>query len=123
MSAYATTLKALKADFPFDEWKEMGDAGMEQYTEENCAKARTIFDTLIADLIALGEDADDDAKIDAFQTAVESLNALNEEVDDMIETDEREQLCELINRITEAVGIDPEDYGGGEGLASEWREW
>jgi hypothetical protein len=38
-------------------------------------------------------------------------------------TIEREDLCELTNTITEACGLNPDDYGSGEGLASEWRDW
>jgi hypothetical protein len=41
----------------------------------------------------------------------------------LIETDEREQLCELCNVVATAAGLDPKKYGGGEGPASEWRDW
>jgi hypothetical protein len=41
----------------------------------------------------------------------------------MIETGEREELCELFNLMAVDCGIDPGKYGGGEGLASEWRDW
>ena len=41
----------------------------------------------------------------------------------MIETGEREELCELFNSIAADCGIDPGQYGHGEGLASEWRDW
>jgi hypothetical protein len=41
----------------------------------------------------------------------------------LIETGEREQLSELCNGIARAAGLDPTKYGGGEGPASEWRDW
>lgn len=57
-----------------------------------------------------------------FRVAIERTNELDAETE-MIETGEREDLCELTNRISVAAGLDPEDYGDGEGLASEWRDW
>jgi hypothetical protein len=41
----------------------------------------------------------------------------------LIETGEREDLCELIDQITIAAGMDPKNYGDGEGIADEWRNW
>jgi hypothetical protein len=71
----------------------------------------------------VGEQAPEKEKIAAFRQAVEALNALNENDESLIETGEREDLCELCSVIATAAGIDPKEYGDGEGPASEWREW
>ncbi|MBC6991159.1 hypothetical protein [Hymenobacter sp. BT491] len=120
MSPYADKLNATKQEYPFAGWREYYDDGLEQYTEENCAEVEAIFNTLITDLIALGENATEAKKIAAFQKAIEATNELDEE---LIETGEREEICELTNSMTVACGLNPADYGDGEGLASEWREW
>ncbi len=118
---FAADLQAAKRSYPFDRWQKGLEHGLEQYTQENCDKVRTIFNTLIADLIALGKDAPESQKISKFETAVLALNDLNDELDGgFIETGEREELC---NVICEAAGIDPAKYGDGEGPASEWRDW
>ena len=96
---------------------------MPQYTSENCDRAQQVLDTLINELTALGEAAEEKQKVALFEKAVIELNALNEEIDDLIETGEREELCDLFNQITIAAGLDPEKYGDGEGIATEWREW
>jgi hypothetical protein len=125
MNNYAEKLNATKEKYPFAKWRRsFAEYGLEQYTEENCNDAKAIFDTLIADLVALGEQASEEQKVALFQTAIEDLNALNEEVgEDLIETGEREELCELTDTIGRACGLNPQKYGDGEGLASEWREW
>jgi hypothetical protein len=121
---YANDLEATKQAYPFDKWSESFEQGLEQYTQENCNKARTIFDILIAELISIGLDATESQKIQKFETAVMALNDLNDELDGcLIETGEREDLCELCNTICKAAGIEPTKYGDGEGPASEWREW
>ncbi|HEX8349559.1 MAG TPA: hypothetical protein VF598_06345 [Hymenobacter sp.] len=120
MSTYAEKLNATKESYPFATWRESYKDGLEQYTEENCDAAKGIFDELIAELITLGEQAPKEQKIALFQKAIEATNELEESV---IETGEREELCELTNNITVACGLIPKDYGEGEGLASEWREW
>lgn len=121
---YTETLEATKSKYPFDRWEESREHGLEQYTTENCDKARGIFDELIANLVSLGSEADESDKIAAFETAVMALNDLNEELDEcFIETGEREDLCELCNVIAEAARIDYTKYGEGEGPASEWRDW
>ena len=113
----------LKAKYPFKQWEEKGDHGLEQYTPENCAKFTAIFDQLLDDLRKLGPDAAEPEKLEAFKKAVFALNELNEEDCSLIETGEREELCELCNVVAVAAGIDPDKYGGGEGPASEWRDW
>lgn len=120
MSSYAGKLNATKESYPFANWRAFYHDGLEQYTQENCDAARQIFDTLIADLIAAGAQAPEAQKVALFQKAIEATNELPK---DLIETGEREQLCELTNTITLACGLRPEQYGDGEGLASEWREW
>ncbi|WBA40813.1 hypothetical protein [Hymenobacter canadensis] len=120
MPTYAENLNATKHAYTFAAWRASYHNGLEQYTPENCDAAQRIFDTLIADLIACGEQASEKQKVALFQQAIEATNELPE---DMIETGEREQLCELTNTITLACGLQPEKYGDGEGLASEWREW
>jgi hypothetical protein len=120
MSVYAEKLNATKETYPFAKWCTAFDYELEQYTAENVGAVQAIFDMLISDLIILGEHAPQEQKIASFQKAIEATNELEE---DLIETGEREDLCELTNRITVACGLDPAAYGGGEGLASEWREW
>lgn len=123
-------LEATKASYPFNNWRKMfhpkyedGIDGMEQYTPENCDKAERILDELISSLINAGETLPEKDKVLLFKTAVESLNSLEEEVHGLIETGEREELCALFDEIATAAGLNPADYGDGEGIASEWREW
>ncbi len=117
-------LEQSKESYPFNKWRKGFDFGMVQYTDENCTKAKTIFDELIVALISLGGGALEKDKVNKFEIAVVALNNLNEECDDcLIETGEREELCELVNKISIAAGIEPGKYGCGEGLASEWRDW
>jgi hypothetical protein len=131
--SYSEEILKHKAEYPFDKWRtyfygdeddEEEDSGMEQYTPENCDKAQQIMDDLLSGLIQLGEKAPQSAKVELFRTAVESLNELNDETDgSIIETGEREELCELFDNISLSAGLNPKDYGGGEGIASEWRDW
>jgi hypothetical protein len=121
---YEEKLFQTKGSYPFERWRESFEFGLEQYTKENCDAMRKIFDDLITDLIAKGEMASEEEKIESFRIAIEATNELNEECDEeLIETGEREDLCELTDVITIAAGLDPKKYGEGEGLASEWREW
>ena len=119
-SPYSNTLESVKNDYPFHRWQQ---SGLEQYTPKACAAFQTVFDKLISKLAALGSDASEQEKIALFKEAIEATNMLNEEDESLIETGEREDLCELTNRIATAAGIDPKKYGGGEGPASEWRDW
>ncbi|PJJ53254.1 hypothetical protein [Hymenobacter chitinivorans] len=120
MSTYADQLHAVKARYPFPRWGKNYDRGMLRYSPANCAAMQDAFDTLITDLIALGEHAPEAQKVAAFKTAIEATNVRNQ---GMIETGEREDLCDLTYHISVAAGLDPSKYGNGEGLASEWREW
>ena len=119
MSDYNNRLLTTKQRYPFVRWAANG---IEDYTEESCAPYTTVFDILIEKLEALGEQASEEVKLEAFREAVESLNELNDE-DGLIETGEREDLCDLCYIIAVAAGLDPTKYGGGEGPASEWRDW
>ena len=121
--AYKEQLEATKKYYPFNNWRESYNDGLKQYTEENCIKAQVIFDTLIQQLIALGQEANEHDKVKLFKTAVLSLNELNDEIEALIETGERESLCELIDQITIAAGMNPKNYADGEGIADEWRDW
>jgi hypothetical protein len=120
MDSYEEQLDAVRAHYPFTRWRE---SGLEQYTEDACSSFAAIFDKLIAKLATLGADASEVAKLSLFQEAIEATNALNEQDESLIETGEREDLCELTNRVAVAANLEPEKYGDGEGLASEWRDW
>jgi hypothetical protein len=119
MSEYTNQLFITKKRYPFTRWIENT---IEDYNATSCSPYINAFDTLIDNLVALGEQASTKSKLEAFQKAVETLNALNEE-DGLIETGEREDLCDLCWVIAIAAGLDPTKYGGGEGPASEWRDW
>jgi len=124
MDSYKNRLEETKTHYPFAEWRKNGEEfGMEQYTEEACAKFVAIFDQLIEQLVALGRDGGEPEKLTAFQKAIEATNYANDEDPSLIETGEREELCELCNLIASAAGLDPSKYGDGEGPASEWRDW
>jgi len=110
-----------KLFFPFENWRKNLKYGLTQYTK-NCEAAKKIMDDLIMNLIKIGEDAPKKDKEDLFQIAIESLNELNDSTE-IIETGEREELCELFNKISLSANLNPEDYGEGEGIASEWRDW
>jgi len=120
MNDFADSLNATKASYPFGRWAE---SGLDQYTSEACGQFAHIFDLLIDELNQLGSTASEVSKLAAFEKAVVALNALNETDESLIETGEREDLCMLVNTIAVAAGIEPTKYGGGEGPASEWREW
>ncbi|WP_316832917.1 hypothetical protein [Pedobacter aquatilis] len=120
---YTKKLENTKTYYPFAKWREAYNDGLKQYTQENCDKAQHIFDELISELSAKGQEATKAEKEKLFGKAVLSLNKLSEEIDDLIETMEREDLCELIDQITIAAGLNPKDYADGEGIADEWREW
>ncbi len=122
--SYPERLTKTKALYPFTKWRQnFTDYGMEQYTEENCNTAKSIFDNLIEKLIKLGENGEKKDKEKCFEVAVKALNNLNEKDEGIIETGEREDLCELIDQITIASGLNPKDYAEGEGIADLWREW
>jgi hypothetical protein len=120
---YQNKLFATKEFYPFERWRNNYNAGLEQYTKENCNKTKKVFDDLLTHLVEIGEGASEAQKIELYKIAILKTNQLNDEIDGLIETEEREELCELTNKISIASGIEPKNYGAGEGLASEWREW
>ena len=121
---YQKKLNATKKYYPFESWLEAFNNGLDQYTPANCSKASDIFDELISGLVEIGKNAPEKEKVELFKKAVLALNDLNMRTGHrLIETGEAEQLWELINQISIASGIDPTKYGGGEGLASKWRDW
>jgi hypothetical protein len=120
---YQNRLLETKKYYPFDNWRKGFDGGLTQYTEENCTKMKRVFDDLINDLVEAGENISDNAKVELFKKAILKTNQLNDQIEGLIETGEREDLCELTDKIAIACGLNPEKYGDGEGLATEWREW
>lgn len=119
---YKEKLNLTKKSYPFKRWRKSYEYGLDQYTQENCDAMKKIFDDLINDLIEKGENASEKEKIESFRIAIEATNELEEKTY-MVETGEREDLCKLTNVISIAVGLQPQNYGDGEGLASEWRDW
>jgi hypothetical protein len=124
MTSWSENLLATKSLYPFAAWHENLFPDMPQYSLQNCTAAQQVVDLLITKLIALGEHASDAQKLACFETAVLALNELNDQTDGaLIETGEREQLCKLIDSVGLTVGLDPQQYGDGDGIASEWRDW
>ena len=122
--SYAERLEAAKQGYPFAAWRDKAlQHGLDQYTDENCDKAKALLDALLAGLVALGEDAPEAEKVARFKTAVLGLNDLNATDDTLIETGEREELCQLFDAIAATSGIMSSKYGAGDGIASEWRDW
>lgn len=108
----------------FNGWRYYLKHLLDKYREENCNKVQAIFNSLISNLISLGEGAEEAQKVEKFKIAVLSLNELNDATDgSLIETGEREDLCELFDQIAKAAGIESSKYGAGEGIASQWRDW
>ena len=121
---YSEKLNKTKEFYPFKNWREnFLEYEMEQYTEENCNAAKQIFDSLISELIKIGENGNEKTKVEYFEKSIKSLNELNNNNEGLIETGEREDLCELIDQITIASGLNPQDYADGDGIADLWREW
>ncbi len=83
----------------------------------------SVFDHLIYELAAIGEDASEARKIVHFQEAVTSLNKLDTMMPFLIETGEAEELVAVGNRVAKAAGLDPKKYGSGEGPLSAGRNW
>lgn len=121
---YSEKLNKAKEYYPFEKWREnFIEYEMMQYTEENCNAAKNIFDSLINKLNESGKNGNEQTKVKYFEYAIKALNELNSKDESLIETGEREDLCELIDQITIAANLNPEDYGDGEGISDEWRDW
>ncbi|MCW3466953.1 hypothetical protein [Chitinophaga nivalis] len=125
---YQKRMEGVKAYYPFAGWREKyyGDAddvgGVEQYCPENCERAEAIADTLIAELVAAGQEAGESEKLACVENGVAAFNELAEELKGLIEWEEQEDLCELFDRISRAAGLTPQDYGTGS-IADQWRTW
>jgi hypothetical protein len=119
---YEEKINENKNSYPFERWRKSAqEYDMEQYTEANCLRAKSIMDELITELITIGEAASTDAKIEAIKNAVLKYNDLSEDVPDLIETGEREDLAEVINSLAVSIGIDLEEFDND--ITQEWREW
>lgn len=131
--SYSEKLEASKNRHPlyicrknnsFNGWRYYLKHLLDKYREENCNKVQAVFDSLISNLIALGEGAEEAQKLEKFKIAVLSLNELNDSTDgSLIETGEREELCELFDLIAKAAGIESSKYGAGRGITCQWRDW
>jgi hypothetical protein len=109
---YKSKLASAKGENPFVRWPFYARPFVNQ-----------IFDRLVADLAALGEDAAEEKKAACFSRAVASLNTLDATMPFLIETTEAEQLVGLGNSIAKAAGLDPRKYGDREGPLSAGRNW
>ena len=122
--SFTAKLAVTRQHYPFSIWEDSFQGGLIQYTQENCDKARGICDRLVVGLISLGSNGTESEKLSLFKVAVTAFNELNQELDcSFIETQEREELCDWLNIVCDAAGLNPEEYGDGEGPATEWRDW
>ncbi|GAB3638463.1 hypothetical protein GCM10027422_40530 [Hymenobacter arcticus] len=117
MSSYAENLTAAKQEYPFDNWKSSIDDGLEMWTLEECDEMIDTFDSLIAHLIALGENGAEKEKVALFEEAVDKTNEWTGSIDTLA----REDLIDLIDTIANAAGLGYIDNDG-EGL-SAGRDW
>lgn len=117
MSTYAENLTAIKQEYPFDKWKSSIDNGLEMWTLEECDEMIETFDSLIAELITLGENGTEEEKVVLFDEAVDKTNEWTGSID----TIAREDLVDLIDAIANAAGLGHIDNDG-EGL-SAGRDW
>ena len=117
MSTYAENLTATKQEYPFEEWKATTADGLEMWTAEECGEMTDTFDSLISQLIALGENGAEDAKVALFEEAVEKTNQWT----GFIDTIAREDLVDLIDTIANAARLGHIDNDG-EGLSGN-RDW
>lgn len=117
MSTYAEQLTAVKQEYPFAKWKAAVGNGLDMWTLEECDEMIDIFDRLIAQLIELGEDGAEEAKVALFEDAVDETNEWTGSIDTLA----REDLVDLLDTIAEAAGLGDYDNNG-EGL-SAGRDW
>jgi len=97
--------------------EDLGDCGYTQNEIDECAK---ILDDYIDELIALGDNASEDAIMDCVKKVILALNELNERANySLIETDQRENLCPFIQDAATNAGLPltPVD------ITEEWRMW
>ncbi len=112
LSVGAEGLRRAKSYYPFWRWS----------WGRTRPRAEAIADQLLVSLEHLGPKASEASKVAQFRVAVLAYNDLNDAYD-VIATTEREDLCEFMNVAAEAAGINWHNYGSGEGLCSEWRDW
>ena len=117
MNTYAENLTATKQKYPFDEWKASTANGLEMWTTEECDEMTATFDSLVNQLITLGEDGAEAKKVTLFEEAVDKTNEWTGDID----TIAREELVDLIDTIAEAAGLGHIDNDG-EGLSAN-RDW
>ncbi len=95
------TLEDRRRRVPFESWTG--------YVDPPALRgARRIIRETIDALIALGPEASEPARIDAFRHCVERFNRLDEE-QQFIDTIEREDICELLDELAGLVGLDDYD--------------
>ncbi|MGN6713895.1 Imm26 family immunity protein [Anaerocolumna jejuensis] len=121
---YSSRLEEVKNKYPFPRWKKLFEEGFEKYSPSNRHNAQLILDNLIKDLVEIGEHAPEELKAKLLVESVKAFNQLNDRNEGiLIETDEREELRDFFNQLTIAVGLNPSDYGDGEGVTGEHRDW
>jgi len=120
---YSDRLSRCRNDYPFSYWLEDYEEGIGRYSKDCCEMVESIFEGLIESLINSGESETEVEKVRLFEGAVKRLNNIRQTNPELIETMEREEFCELFDTIALASGVDPKNYGGGDGIASEWRGW
>src|SRR5882762_5310859 len=64
---YTAQFEEIKKNYPFANWRMRYKDGLTQYTESNCDKTQAIFDTLIGELITLGQEGKESVKLDLFK--------------------------------------------------------
>jgi hypothetical protein len=124
---YSTTLYATKHNYPFERWPTYFEDEKEGEKEnptvhEKCGKVQHIMDELIESLIEMGEMAPIKKKERRFEIAIKALNNLDQKAK-IIENEVATDLIDLFNTISYSAGLNPDDYGDGEGITSEWRFW
>lgn len=121
--SYSKRLRECREEYPFKYWLEDYKEGIGCYSEHHCLKVQSIFDELIESLVKLEEVALESQKVELFEYAVKCLNLIRKTNPRLIETMQREEFCDLFDVVALAAGLKPENYGNGEGIASEWRSW
>lgn len=122
MNDFSNGLINCRNHYPFESWYKiylLGTGGL--YNRKNCEMMQSIFDSLIDELIKLGENASQEKKLLLFKFAVERLNTIVRNNSVLIETEERSEFISLFDEIAVASGMNVEDFEYG--ITSEWREW
>ncbi|QDT44539.1 hypothetical protein Pan241w_46510 [Gimesia alba] len=93
----------------------------EHVPKKTLEASRKIMLDAINELIALGESASEEARLEVLENCIEAFNALDAE-HNFIETLEREDICDEFEAIVHACGLGALDSPD-EPLVDEWREW